>query len=163
MATITEKKITLRYIRNYILDNNISEMVTLLLHPENFDDLELEHRATYGQGITVPFYFLRVLITEAHGSAALNRIRVVRDDGDRYQGDFDPKVRKDREFNALPAQDKKIYQCHHCGNIVTVDGKKVNPEIRTKQIGLLGQFKDRLSSTWIDICQECEAELQSEE
>lgn len=164
MATITEKKISLKYIRNYILDNNISEKDTLLLHPSNFDELVLEHRTVYSQGIIVPFYFLRVLITEApHGQATLDRIRIVRDDPDRYEGDFDPKVRKDREFEALPAQDKKIYQCHHCGNIVTANGKKVSPDTRAKQIGLLEQFKDRLSSTWTDICQECEDELSREE
>ena len=160
MATLAKNKITIRYIRNYILDNNVSEKDTLLLHSENFDDLVLEHRVTYGQGITVPFYFLSVLITEApQGRATLDRIRIVRNDPARYEGDFDPKVRKDREFQELSDQDKKIYQCHHCANLVTSDGVKVGPEARAKQIAILQQFSDRLSSTWIDICRDCEDEL----
>lgn len=164
MAILTEKKIGLKYIRNYILDNNISENDTLLLNSENFDDLVLEHRTIYAQGITVPFYFLRVLITEdTQGCTSLNKIRIVRDDPARYEGDFDPKVRKDREFQSIPAQDKKIYQCHHCCNIVKANGAKVSPETRAKQIGLLEQFKDRLSSNWIDICKECEDTLLREE
>jgi hypothetical protein len=163
MAILTEKKISLKYIRNYILDNNISEKDTLLLNSKIFDDLALEHRTIYAQGITIPFYFLRVLITEdTQGCTSLNRIRIVRDGRARYEGDYDPKVRKDREYQSIPAQDKKIYQCHHCTNIVTANGANVSSETRTKQIGLLEQFKDRLSSSWIDICKECEDNLSME-
>jgi|GEM_PF-3820008 len=58
--------------------------------------LVLEHRIIYDQGIPGPFYLLRVLITEdPQGRTNVNRITIVRDDPKRYNGDFDPKLRKD--------------------------------------------------------------------
>jgi len=48
--------ITLKTIRDYILDHSVTESDTIYLHSQNFDDLAFEHRATYGKSIPIPFF-----------------------------------------------------------------------------------------------------------
>jgi hypothetical protein len=156
MTTMTDRKIDFRHFRNYILDNNVTERDTRLLNAENFDNLVLEHRGIYKEGIAVSFYFLRVLINEdIQGHTSLNRIQIVRENPARYERDVDPKVRKGREFESLSSEDKKIYQCHQCGNIVNANGSLVRNDARAKKTGILEKFKDRLSPIGIDICKQC--------
>ncbi len=57
-------KITLKTLRDFILDKNVTENDKIILHTLTFDDIVLEHRGTYSEPIAGPFFFLGVHITE---------------------------------------------------------------------------------------------------
>jgi ABC-type ATPase with predicted acetyltransferase domain len=132
-----------------------------LLHVGNFDDLVLEHRSIYNEGIPVPFYFLGVLVMEdSTGHTNLDQIKVRRNDPARYEGDFNPEIKMEAEFESLTTKDKEIFQCHQCGNLVDANGVHVDQVTRAKQIALLETYKDRIFPIGIDVCQPCTEEYE---
>ncbi|MBK0402548.1 hypothetical protein I5M27_06095 [Adhaeribacter sp. BT258] len=52
-------------LRDYVLDNNLSNEHKILLHPNNFDDIVLEYRDLYKKSIPDPYYIFETLIDES--------------------------------------------------------------------------------------------------
>ena len=57
-----EEKITIKYLRDFILDDSITTEDTILVHPRDFDEIIIEYRKTYEEPIRIPFILLDVLI-----------------------------------------------------------------------------------------------------
>jgi hypothetical protein len=58
------EKITLDAMRNYILENELTDSVAISLHPDSFDELVLEYIDTNGMQIERPFEILGIEILQ---------------------------------------------------------------------------------------------------
>ena len=75
------KIVTVKSVRDFILDNALTENDTLLINTNNIDDIALEYRATYGESIKYPYFLLGVLIEEdTSGKVNKGRIGIIRND-----------------------------------------------------------------------------------
>lgn len=72
--------ITIKSIRNFILDNEIDENKIIILNKYNFDDLILEHLDFYKTSATFPYKIITVLIEEdPFNEIPINTIGVIND------------------------------------------------------------------------------------
>lgn len=75
------RKINIKALKDCILDNSLTENDIILLHPNNHDDIVIEHRETYGDSIDIPFQFLGIMIMEDfEGFVPENRVGIKRED-----------------------------------------------------------------------------------
>jgi len=58
------EKITLDAMRNYILENELTDSVAISLHPDSFDELVLEYIDTNGMQIERPFEILGIEVVQ---------------------------------------------------------------------------------------------------
>ena len=58
---------TVGYLRDFILDKEISDTDSIALHQRMFDELALDFRKIYGEPISQPFIFLGVCIKISDG------------------------------------------------------------------------------------------------
>jgi len=58
------EKITLDAMRNYIIENELTDSVAITLHPDSFDELVLEYIDTNGMQIERPFEILGIEILQ---------------------------------------------------------------------------------------------------
>jgi hypothetical protein len=58
------EKITLDAMRNYILENELTDSVAISLHPDSFDELVLEYIDTNDMQIERPFEILGIEILQ---------------------------------------------------------------------------------------------------
>lgn len=137
------KRITIISLRDFILDNNLTENDTLILNQFDFDNLAVEYRETYNESIFVPYFLLRVLIREDNfNKIPLNRVGIIKDDNTRFENDFDPKVTNQPNENF---KYETIYRCGWCGNIVDFDGSEFDSSTRLFKIDILEKFKNTVS------------------
>lgn len=133
------KHISIKSIRDFILDNSLTENDTLLLNQLDFDGIVLEYRETYKEGIVIPYYLLRVQIQiDSLGRIPINRIGIVKDDNNRFENDYDPSV------SIQPNDDFKyetIFRCGWCGNVVDFDGSEFDSSTRQFKIDILNKYK----------------------
>lgn len=72
------EKITLDAMRNYIIENELTDSVAITLHPDSFDDLVLEYIETNGMQIERPFEILSIeILQDETGSVAKNSINTL--------------------------------------------------------------------------------------
>ncbi|MDO7874018.1 hypothetical protein Q5H93_04670 [Hymenobacter sp. ASUV-10] len=109
------EKITITSIRNWILDNEITEEDTILLNSYNFDDLVLEFRATYDKPISEPYHLLGILVDEAVEHAVpLGSILLLKGGNLSSQAHTNSDTMDDGSI---------IFRCGWCGNVVDESGK----------------------------------------
>lgn len=58
------EKITLDAMRNYIIENELTDSVAISLHPDSFDELVLEYLDTNGNQIERPFEILGIEVLQ---------------------------------------------------------------------------------------------------
>lgn len=122
--------ITIKTLRDYILNNRLTENDTILLHTHDFDELALEHHNTYREAITLPYLLISVLIQEdKFGIVSKNRIGIIKNDTESNR-------------NPLPYVDTfydihEAYRCGWCGNIVDEEGYALEGTERERMIGYL--------------------------
>ncbi len=69
------EKITLDAMRNYIIENELTDSVAIALHPDNFDDVVMDYLDTNNNQIERPFEILGIEITQdVSGSVGKNTI-----------------------------------------------------------------------------------------
>lgn len=69
------EKITLDAMRNYIIENELTDSVAISLHPDSFDDLVMEYLDTNGNQIERPFEILGIeILQDSTGSVAKDNI-----------------------------------------------------------------------------------------
>ena len=72
------EKITLDAMRNFIIENELTDSVALTLHPDSFDDLVLEYLDTNGNQIERPFEILGIeILQDTSGSVAVNSVNIL--------------------------------------------------------------------------------------
>ncbi|HLK28462.1 MAG TPA: hypothetical protein VKT28_07765 [Puia sp.] len=133
------KTVTIKSIRNVILDNNLTEKDTITLHKNDFDNIVLEYRQTYGIGITVPYFLLSVLIEEDKNAEVFEgRLGIILND------DLNPaRINKEGDKNYLPKE--IVHRCGWCGNVVDNDGGELTTKLRNHKIEVLEKYGDEIS------------------
>lgn len=136
-------KLTIKSIRDFIVDNGLKETDTIILNSLNFDDIVLEHRQTYDESMQVPYYLLRVRIIESDFSkkVSLDQIKVIQNDPQRTFEDYLPISERELKFSDLSYNDKIIYRCGWCGNVVDSDGTEFSVETKKYKINVLEKFE----------------------
>lgn len=72
------EKITLDAMRNYIIENELTDSVAITLHPDSFDDLVLEYLDTNGNQIERPFEILGIeILQDESGSVPKSQIQTL--------------------------------------------------------------------------------------
>jgi len=72
------EKITLDAMRNYIIENELTDSVAITLHPDSFDELVLEYIETNGMQIERPFEILSIeILQDETGSVVKNNIQTL--------------------------------------------------------------------------------------
>ena len=69
---------TLDAMRNYIIDNELTDSVAIALHPDNFDTVVMDYLDTNGNQIERPFEILGIEILQDNtDSVPRNEIKVL--------------------------------------------------------------------------------------
>lgn len=125
--------ITLKSLRNAILDYRITERDSILLHQENFDSIALEYRETYKENLPYPFFYLGVFVNACeYGLISIGKIEIK-----RMASVPNRNVIENEEL--YPPFDC-VYRCGWCGNVVDFDGALLDPKIRQENIRVLEKF-----------------------
>ena len=74
------QQITIKSLRDFVLDSSLSETDTILLNPENMGNIVLEYRRTYNESISIPYLISGVLIEEdSTDSIPFDRVGIIKD------------------------------------------------------------------------------------
>lgn len=131
------REITIKSIRDFIIDNQLTENDTLLLNQSDFDEMAVDYRETYNESIHIPYYLLRVLIKEDYLSKVkVKRVGLIKGDNNRFKNDFDSSQTEQTDDYS----DEIIYRCGWCRNIVDYDGYEFEPSIRQYKIDVLEKY-----------------------
>ncbi|WP_026729483.1 hypothetical protein [Flavobacterium denitrificans] len=131
------QKITLKTIRDCILDLKLSEDRIILLNSQNFDDIVLEYLDFYNESIEIPYYLLGVLISEDNSNKVpLNRIGIINDD------DFEHPVYYEENFDLSDGEE--AYRCGFCGRIIDKHGNELFDDERERIINYIQKFEDSI-------------------
>ena len=152
MIIITEEpdyqKITISYLKNFILDNNVSENDSISLDQKMFDELALNFRETYKEPIKVPFIFLGVWIKISDE----NRVRLRR-----------PVVTKNDQPPSEETQADtgvswdQVERCNNCGDLINSFGSKLEGYAHEIAVRRWRKFGD---SVFIrSMCNDCKEKL----
>jgi len=72
------EKITYDGMRNYIIDNELTDSVAISLHPDSFDDLVMDYLDINNNQIERPFEILGIeILQDTTGSVAKNKINIL--------------------------------------------------------------------------------------
>lgn len=72
------EKITLDAMRNYIIENELTDSVAITLHPDSFDELVLEYIDTNNMQIERPFEILSIeILQDTTGSVSKGKIQTL--------------------------------------------------------------------------------------
>lgn len=72
------EKITYDAMRNFILENELTDSVAISLHPDNFDELVMDYLDFNGNKIERPFEILGIEILQDNtGSVTKNKINTM--------------------------------------------------------------------------------------
>jgi hypothetical protein len=127
------KAITIAALRQYIIQQKLTEADTVLLHPDNFHALAAEYRSTYGTRLPDPYFLLGTLVDDAGNVNVVppDRVKVLLDDNRNR------RVLIAESFNILDDAGTIIYRCRYCRNIVSRDGQAMQKDYRRQLIDLL--------------------------
>lgn len=137
------RKITIKAIRDYILDFELREIDTILLHPTNFDDIVIEYRETFSESINLPYFLLKVWVCESlNYNIPLGRIGIIKNDQDpnrpiEYSSE-ENFYEQDKTYDFFDGE--IIYRCHWCGNIVDAIGIPLEGDERDRIIDYLQNY-----------------------
>ncbi len=119
---------SIKSIRDFILDGGLTAKDTIVLNTESFDQLVLEHRATYGESLAVPYLLLGVLIQEdTDRRIPTDRVGVIINDLNSVR-----HVPEDRNLEFY--ENEVAYRCGWCGNIVDNTGAILGGNLRQRKI-----------------------------
>ena len=122
--------ITIKGLRDWILDSGLTEEDTVLLNTHTFEELALYHREYYGTALPEPYSLVGVLITDATDiEVPKDRVLVLKGDD-----------RAERYIPEEPSDDgSPIFRCGWCGNVVDEDGSLLSASERSRLISVLQQ------------------------
>lgn len=72
------EKITYDAMRNYIIDNELTDSVAISLHPDSFDDLVMDYLDINNNQIERPFEILGIeILQDSTGNVVKNQINIL--------------------------------------------------------------------------------------
>ncbi len=127
------RAITIQVLRAYILELELCEEDTLLLHADNMGDLVEEYRTIYREPMPAAFFLLGVYIDEADELHPVPKDRVTI----LFSDTRPSRVQVAKEQTTLTDDGRTLYRCGHCGNLVTPDGLLLHEPLRKQYINWL--------------------------
>lgn len=140
-------RITLKSLRDYILDASVTDKDTILLNQADFDELALEYRHQYNEHIPTPYLLVGVLIREDNKrGVGRGSIIVIEDDTESL------RVNSNEIFDPYLV----IYRCANCESLVGSDGRELERKEINWQTDYLSKFKDKANVEPVrgDCCEE---------
>lgn len=125
------KQVTIKVLRDYILDAGIADTDTILLNQIDFDELALEYRQTYQEHLPFPYLLVGVLVRE-DGRGLVPRGCTVLVENDTESLRVDPSDLFDPQ--------RIIYRCHNCGTLVGLNGEELGPGQFRQDADYLNKF-----------------------
>ena len=126
------ERVSIANLRNWILDLDMTEADTILLHPHDFDNIVLEYRETYSAAMPEPYYILSTPIEEAvNFNVPRGQIVMLQED--------DRPARQAIQESSEADDYRTIFRCGWCGNVVDEDGCLLDDATRSKLIAWLQQ------------------------
>lgn len=72
------EKITLDAMRNFIIDNELTDSVAISLHPDSFDSVVMDYLDTNGNQIERPFEILGIeVLQDETGSVTVSEFKLL--------------------------------------------------------------------------------------
>lgn len=72
------EKITLDEMRNFIIENELTDSVAITLHPDSFDELVMDYLDTNGNQIERPFEILGIeILQDTTGAVQKNKVNLL--------------------------------------------------------------------------------------
>lgn len=72
------EKITLDEMKNFIIENELTDSVAITLHPDSFDDLVMDYLDTNGNQIERPFEILGIeILQDTSGTVEKNKVNLL--------------------------------------------------------------------------------------
>ena len=125
------KRITLAAIQECVDVLELTEADTIRLHPYNFDSLATEYRDKYGYAMPEPFFVAGVWVEEARP------LDQPRDNVVVYFNDERARPSPYPTAPSLADDDRLIYRCGFCGNLVDEKGRELDQVTRALHIKIL--------------------------
>lgn len=110
------EKTTIKYLKDFILDNRIPDTDSIALDEKIFDELALDFRQIYKEPIPIPFIFLGVWVKIAdRGTIRYNQALIITDDPRP-----DPANEKPDAITF-----EEVYRCGYCGKLLDEFGEEL--------------------------------------
>jgi len=110
--------LTINALRSFILDQELADAATILLHPADFDALALEYRETYRQTLPEPYFLLGVLLEPAPDhTVPSGRVRALSPDLRPH------RVTLALQYGPLTDDGRPIHRCGFCGTFTDARGR----------------------------------------
>jgi hypothetical protein len=138
--------VTLKSIKDFILDNNLEETQSVLLNQVDYDNLALEHRQIYHEAMAIPFFLLRILIDEDDTRSVRRGMIGVISDG-RITFDENELA---KEYPYQSHAYDTLYRCARCGDMVDIDGKALDEKTRQFRIDLFEKYRRTVREIKVD-------------
>jgi hypothetical protein len=135
-SVFLNKRITVKVLRDYILDAGVTDVDTIMLNQADFDELALEYRNEYNQHLPFPYLLLGVLIREeAKGAIRRGSVIVVENDTESL------RVNPSEVFDP----DRIIYRCGYCGSLVGSNGEELDSKEHKWCADYLNKFGNKVN------------------
>jgi hypothetical protein len=132
------KEISIKSIRNAILDYELTDCDTIVLNANDFDGIVIEYRNTFGVSIELPYFLIGVLIDEDKtGKVFEGRIGVIKND-------LSNPAREIEQSHSNSTKMEIVYRCGWCGNIVDYDGIILYGEGRSYAISQIEKYGNQI-------------------
>ncbi|MDH2208566.1 hypothetical protein N5J53_16275 [Empedobacter sp. GD03644] len=129
------KQITIKALKDFIIDNGDLDEKVILLNSQNFDDIVLEYLEFYKESMPIPYNLLGVLITEDEtNKVPLNRIGI-----DISENHIIYEVSNDERYNLYDGE--FAYRCGFCGGIIDKNGNELYDEERQRIINYIENYE----------------------
>lgn len=127
------KAITIATLRQWILQQKLTEADTVLLNPVNFAEVAAEYRTTFSTRLPDPYFLLGALVDDAGNVNVVpqDRVLVLLDDNRNR------RIMIAESFNILDDDGAIMYRCRHCRNFVSREGQALARDWRRQVIDLV--------------------------
>ena len=131
--------ITIKSLRDFILENGLTDNDTITLHQHDFDEIVLEYRETYEVSISIPYLLLGVLIKEeTQRLTPKHRIRIIENDTESQR---EPTHFEEYKYYS----GEVVYRCGWCGNIVDEHGAELYGDLKAHKINIIEKFGSKVT------------------
>jgi hypothetical protein len=128
-------KICLKSLRDFILDEQLTDGYSILLHPENRQEVALEYRIIYNQPMPSPCFIVGILIQEdTEDLLPIDRISVINNPLAIKE------IKTSTQDNKPVISLETVYRCGWCSNIVNSDGSELSTQTRAYKTQAVQMF-----------------------
>lgn len=125
------KNVTIKVIRDYILDSDITDDDTFVLNPSDYAEIASEYGDFYKQDLQQPYLLLGVLIEKDQlCRISKGQALVIRNDTQATRTAYEETF----------APNEVVHRCGICGSIINEDGSQPTPNECQRKVNYLNKF-----------------------